>query len=89
MKQNKNTYSYNWADKILKTFVNSRDFIEFEEDVDPDWTQMMSNKKTIKNDFLIMLKQKKYVLFLVLTYINDGVIKFELNNSTFIYKQRL
>lgn len=56
MKQNKNTYSYNWADKILKTFVNSRDFIEFEEDVDPDWTQMMSNKKTIKNDFLIMLK---------------------------------
>ena len=46
---------YNWADELLKSFVNSNGFIELPEYYDPEFIHFVCMNKTIENDFLIIL----------------------------------
>ena len=56
MKQNKSPTVLNWADEILISFVNDEGYIEFDDDVDPEFIMYMDSVKTIPNIFLISLK---------------------------------
>lgn len=87
MNTNKTPTYYNYADKILKLFVNDKGFIEFSEDISPEFVQFMYFEKTIPNDFLIVQEIDKCPICGNKLY-SDGYVPFNLNNSIKIYKQK-
>lgn len=56
MKPNKTSTILNWADEILIPFVNEDGYIEFDDEVDPEFVMYMDSVKSISNMFLITLK---------------------------------
>lgn len=50
--------NYNWADKILKSFLNQKGFIEFTNDFDPSFIEYVNKEKTLPNRFLIVLEDE-------------------------------
>ena len=77
----------NWVDKILKSFLNPKGFIEFTNDVDPEFIQKMDQGKTIPNPFLIVLKDENCPKCGAKLNKN-GNVKFNLNNTLLIFKKQ-
>lgn len=77
----------NWVDKILKSFLNPKGFIEFTNDVDPEFIQKMDQGKTIPNPFLIVLKDETCPKCGAKLNKN-GNDNFNLNNTLLIFKKK-
>ena len=77
----------NWLDKLLSFCINKKGFIEFGDDVDPLFIIYAVKNKTIENDFLIVSEIEKCPKCGSKLY-RDGKDKFEINNTTSVYKQK-
>lgn len=73
--------------QILKSFLNPKGFIEFTNDVDPEFIQKMDQGKTIPNPFLIVLKDETCPKCGAKLNKN-GNVKFNLNNTLLIFKKQ-
>jgi len=83
----KNSTDLNWLDKLLSFCINKKGFIEFGDDVDPLFIIYAIENKTIENDFLIVSEIEKCPKCGSKLY-RDGKDKFEINNTTSVYKQK-
>ena len=83
----KNSTGLNWLDKLLSFCINKKGFIEFCDDVDPLFIIYAMENKTIENDFLIVSEIEKCPECGSKLY-RDGKDKFEINNTTSVYKQK-
>ena len=83
----KNSTDLNWLDKLLSVCINKKGFIEFADDVDPLFITYAMKNKTIENDFLIVSEIEKYPKCGSKLH-KDGKDKFEINNTTSVYKQK-
>lgn len=87
MKRNKTPTILNWADEILISFVNGDGYIEFDDEVDPEFIMYMDSVKSIPNMFLITLKNDTCPCCnCKLT--RDGTVEFSLNNTLIVKKQK-
>ena len=78
---------YNWADELLKSFVNSNGFIELPEYYDPEFIHFVCMNKTIENDFLIILADDTCPI--CGSKLNkNGIVEFNLNNTIKVYKNK-
>ena len=87
MKENKSPTVLNWADEILISFVNDEGYIEFDDDVDPEFIMYMDSVKTIPNIFLISLKND-ICPCCNCKLTRDGTVDFNLNNTLLVKKQK-
>ena len=83
----KNSTDLNWLDKLLSFCINKKGFIEFCDDVDPLFIIYAEENKTIENNFLIVSEIEKCPKCGSKLY-RDGREKFEINNTTSVYKQK-
>lgn len=73
-------------DKILKSFLNSKGFIEFTNDFDPSFIEYVNKEKTLPNQFLIVLEDE--ICPKCGSKLNrNGNAEFNLNKTLKIFKK--
>ena len=77
----------NWADKILKLYLNPKGFFEFTNDFDPSIIEFLNKEKTLANQFLIVLEDETCPK--CGSRLNrNGNVEFNLNKTVKIFKKK-